>query len=186
MKINMLIVSDANEIAFCFSDGLKAISPSHIPSFHLEQLPMRFASLFLAAAMALAVTPTAFAQSEESVMANIESLHGDFDGFSTLFGTMQDAMMLGDPSSLAASVAYPITIEAGGQSYDIADEAEMTENFDTVFSAKAQEAIRTQDLADLIVTSEGVGFGSGEVWVSNVCRDDACAQTYWAITAINN
>ena len=146
---------------------------------------LRLASLTLALFAVLAVAPAAFAQSEEDVVASIESIHGDSEGFFELLGLLQDAVMFGDPTTIAAHVAYPITIAANGESYDVASEQDMLDNFDTL-TTEAQEAIRTQDVADLIVTSEGVGFGDGKVWVSNICDDDACAQTHWGIIAINN
>ncbi|MET3898378.1 hypothetical protein ABIB57_002327 [Devosia sp. UYZn731] len=147
---------------------------------------LRLASLTLALFAVLAATPAAFAQSEEEVSASIESIQGDSEGFFELFGLMQDAMMFGDPTTIAANVAYPITIKANGEVYDVLAEQDMIDNFDTLVSAEAQEAIRTQDVADLIVTSEGVGFGDGKVWVSNICDDDSCSQTHWGIIAINN
>lgn len=147
---------------------------------------LRLASLTLALVAALTIAPAAFAQSEEDVTASIENIQGDSEGFFELFGLMQDAMMFDNPTSIAASFAYPITIAANGESYEVASEQDMLDNFDTLVSAAAQEAIRTQDVADLIVTSEGVGFGDGKVWVSNICDDDSCAQTHWGITAINN
>jgi hypothetical protein len=147
---------------------------------------LRLASLTLALLAVLAAAPAAFAQSEEDVTASIESIHGDSNGFFELFSLLQDAMMFGDPVTIAANVAYPITINANGETYDVLAEQDMLDNFDTLVSAEAQEAIRTQDVADLIVTSEGVGFGDGKVWVSNICDDDSCAQTHWGIIAINN
>ena len=146
---------------------------------------LRLASLTLALFAVLAVAPAAFALSEEDVVASIESIHGDSEGFFELLSLLQDAVMFGDPTTIAAHVAYPITIAANGESYDVASEQDMLDNFDTL-TTEAQEAIRTQDVADLIVTSEGVGFGDGKVWVSNICDDDACAQTHWGIIAINN
>ena len=146
---------------------------------------LRLASLTLALVAVLAAAPAAFAQSEEDVQASIENIHGDSEGFFGLLSLLQDAVMFGDPTTIAAHVAYPITIAANGESYDVASEQDMLDNFDTL-TTNAQEAIRTQDVADLIVTSEGVGFGDGKVWVSNICDDDACAQTHWGIIAIND
>lgn len=147
---------------------------------------LRLVPATLALLAVLGTMPAAWAQSEEDVAANIEAVQGDSDGFFELFGLLQDAMMFGDPVTIAANVAYPITIDANGETYDVLAEQDLVDNFDTLVSPQAQEAIRTQDVADLIVTSEGVGFGSGEVWVANICDDDACSQTHWGITAINN
>lgn len=146
---------------------------------------MRLATLALATCLSFAIVPLAFAQ-EEEVAANIENVQGNSEAFFELFGKMQDAVMFDKPTDLVADIDYPITIVAKGKTYEVEDEEQMLDNFNVLFSKKALEAIRTQDVGALIVTSEGVGFGDGEVWVANICDDDACANPYWGITAINN
>ena len=146
--------------------------------------------LRLASCLALAVTlvaaPLAYAQSEEDVMANIENIHGDAEGFFEVFGGLQDAMMFDNPDAIADYVLLPITIDANGETYDIDNQQDLVDNLDTLIQDAPREAIRTQDVADLLVTSEGVGFNGGAVWVSNICVDDACNETKWGIIAINN
>ena len=146
---------------------------------------LRLASC-LALAVTLVSTPLALAQSEEDVMANIENIHGDAEGFFEVFGGLQDAMLFDNPAAIADYVLFPITIDANGETYDVLKQQDLVDNLDTLIQDAPREAIRTQDVADLIVTSEGVGFGDGAVWVSNVCLDDACAETQWGIIAINN
>ena len=146
---------------------------------------LRLASC-LALAVTLVSTPLALAQSEEDVMANIENIHGDAEGFFEVFGGLQDAMLFDNPAAIADYVLFPITIDANGETYDVLEQQDLVDNLDTLIQDAPREAIRTQDVADLIVTSEGVGFGDGAVWVSNVCLDDACAETQWGIIAINN
>ena len=146
--------------------------------------------LRLASALALAITlvgtPLAFAQSEEDVMASIENIHGDAEGFFEVFGGLQDAMLFDNPAAIADYVLYPITIDANGETYDVLEQQDLVDNLDTLIQDAPREAIRTQDVADLLVTSEGVGFNGGAVWVSNICLDDACNETKWGIIAINN
>lgn len=148
---------------------------------------LRHATLASLTFALLAFPATAvLAQSEEDILSRIETIHGDADGFFQLYSEMQDAVMLGDPTDLAYAVFYPMTIEVEGETYDVADEADFIDNFDLFVSEVALDTILNQDVSDLIVTSEGVGFGNGAVWVSNVCLDDACAETAWGIIAINN
>ncbi|UJW83931.1 hypothetical protein [Devosia sp. SL43] len=136
-------------------------------------------------AFALLATPS-FAQSEEDVMAQIESIHGDSVGFGEAFGLLQDAFMFGDPVTIADLGFYPMTVNANGEVYDIFEAQDLVDNFDALLTSETQNAIGGQDFADLIVTSEGVGFANGALWMTNVCLDDGCAQTQWGILSINN
>lgn len=135
---------------------------------------------------AFALTAPAFAQSEEDVMSNIESIHGDSEGFGEIFGLIQDAFLFGDPTTIADLGFYPMTINANGEVYDVLEAQDLVDNFDALLTPETQEAVGGQDFADLIVTSEGVGFANGALWVTNVCLDDSCEETQWGILSINN
>lgn len=139
----------------------------------------------LALALTLVAVP-AFAQSEEDVMAQIESIHGDSIGFGEAFGLLQDAFLFGDPTTIADLGAYPLTVNANGEVYDILEPQDLVDNFDSLLTQETKDALGSQDFADLIVTSEGVGFANGALWMSNICYDDSCSQTAWAIISINN
>lgn len=146
---------------------------------------LRLSTLLLLAACTLFAT-LAFAADDAEIQANIESLHGDADGFFEVFGLVQDAINFGDPTTIARHVAYPVTIRANGETYDVLEAKDLLDNFDTLLSPDTQTAISEQDVDDLIVNSDGVGIGNGALWMSNVCLDEACSKTVWKITAINN
>ena len=126
-----------------------------------------------------------YAQSEEDVMAQIEAIHGDSVGFGEAFGLLQDAFLFGDPTTIADLGAYPFEVAANGELYDIFEPQDLIDNFDTLLTQDTIDALSSQDFDDLIVTSEGVGFGNGVLWMSNICTDDSCAETYWGIIRIN-
>lgn len=144
---------------------------------------LRPALAFLAV---LLLAPAAAAQSEEDVYAHIESIHGNADGFFEVFSLLQDAVMFGDPVTWGQYAFFPLVVNANGETYDVLEEQDLADNFDMLVSFDTQQAFLSQDVADLIVTSEGVGVGNGAVWISNVCLDDDCAATQWGIIAINN
>lgn len=146
---------------------------------------MRLTVLAAAFVLTLATVP-AFAQSEEDVMAQIENIHGDSVGFGEAFGRLQDAFLFGDPTTIADLGAYPLTVNANGEVYDILEPQDLVDNFDALLTQETQDALGSQDFADLIVTSEGVGFANGALWMSNICYDDGCNKTAWAIISINN
>ncbi|QQR39958.1 hypothetical protein [Devosia rhizoryzae] len=139
----------------------------------------------LSIAFVLAVAAPALAQ-EEEVYQQIEDIQGDADGFFELFSALQDAAMFGDPTTIAQYANYPLLVNANGESYDVLEEQDLLDNFDTLVSPETLQALLEQDVADLIVTSEGVGIGNGAMWLSNFCVDDACEETYWGIFSINN
>ena len=141
--------------------------------------------LFAAFLTACSLAP-AFAQSEEDVMARIESLHGDSEEFGEIFGQLQDIFLFGDPSDIAELGLYPILVNANGESYDIFEAEDLVDNFDALVRSETVEALASQDFADLIVTSEGVGFANGALWMTLVCQNDDCADTRWGIITINN
>jgi hypothetical protein len=148
---------------------------------------MRFASAFSALALALLLAVPASAQSEEAVFERIETIQGDAEGFGEAFAALQDAFLMGDPAKALADLAnYPLEIAANGELYDIIAPEDLIGNFDTLISEDTRSVLAGQNYADLIVTSEGVGFGDGVLWMANICTDESCDETYWAITRINN
>jgi hypothetical protein len=123
--------------------------------------------------------------SEEEVYANIEAIHGDADGFFEVFAGVQDATMF-NPIDITGYALYPLTINANGEIYDILEEQDFIDNFDSLILPETIEAIGSQDVDDLIVTSEGVGLANGAMWITNICLDDGCSETQWGILSINN
>ena len=147
---------------------------------------MRLPILAAACLAATLLAAPAFAQSEEQVMAQIESIHGDAEGFGEAFGLLQDAFLFGDPTTIADLGLYPMMVNANGETYDILEAQDLIDNFDALLTSETQAALASQDFADLIVTSEGVGFADGALWMTNFCLDDDCAETQWGILSINN
>lgn len=138
----------------------------------------------LASAVLLLASPV-LAQ-EEEVFDRITTIHGDAEGFFEVFALLQDAMMFGDPVTVGQYAIFPLTVNADGETYDVLEEQDLLDNFDTLVSPETQEALLEQDVADLIVTQDGVGIGNGAIWISNICLDDACDETQWGIISINN
>ena len=119
-------------------------------------------------------------------MAQIEELHGLSTEFGEAFAQLQDAFLFGDPSGFASLGEYPLPVQANGEAYDLLEPQDLVDNFDSLLTSETQAALASQDFDDLIVTSDGVGFANGAVWMNLLCTDDSCTEAYWAITAINN
>lgn len=146
---------------------------------------MRLLSVAAAITLTVLALP-AFAQSEEDIMAQIETIHGDSVGFGETFALMQDAFLFGDPTTIADLGEYPLTVSANGEVYDISEPQDLVDNFDSLLTQATIQGLSSQDFDDLIVTSEGVGFANGALWMTNICTDNSCGETYWAIISINN
>jgi hypothetical protein len=143
--------------------------------------------LFSAAVVALTLISTpAFAQGEEDVMARIESLHGQSEDFAEAFGLLQDAFLFGDPTTIADLGFYPLEVAANGEVYELIEAQDLVDNFDTLLTQETIDGLSSQDFDDLIVTSEGVGFADGALWMTLACLDDDCTEAAWGIIRINN
>ncbi|HEV7291489.1 MAG TPA: hypothetical protein VGN79_04135 [Devosia sp.] len=147
---------------------------------------MRVTAFFASLAILPFLATATFAQSEEAVFEQIEELHGMAEEFGEAFGQLQDAFLFEDPESFASLAAYPLEVAANGELYDILEPEDLVENFDYLMTDETQAAIGGQDFADLIVTSEGVGFADGALWMTLICSDDSCEDAEWAIIRITN
>ncbi len=147
----------------------------------MPRIPL-IASAIVVAAM---IQPT-FAQDDQPVWNNIEAIHGDADGLFDLLEELQDAVIAEDAETIAQHALYPLAVNDSDGNYDVADVDEFLDSFDIIFTPETQQALLDQTAGDLIVTSEGIGVGNGAIWLTNVCLDDACAETQWGILSINN
>ncbi len=135
--------------------------------------------------MALAPLP-ALAQSSDEVRSRIEQLHGNADGFDEAFKLVTEAMQYGDPVTIADLGNYPMTVNANGETYDILAAKDLLDNYGSLVMQETQNAVSGQSYGDLIVSSDGVGFANGALWMAGICDTDDCSQSHWAIISINN
>ncbi|HEX2257020.1 MAG TPA: hypothetical protein VHG92_10055 [Afifellaceae bacterium] len=91
------------------------------------------------AIVAVLALPQAAAQSDADVEAQIEALHGDSGGFNEALQLLQEAMRFGDPVTVAQLAAYPLTVEANGEVYDVLEEQDLVDNFDFLVSFENAE-----------------------------------------------
>lgn len=148
-------------------------------------MSMRHAIAFTLVA-ALWSAPSAFAQSTAETRERIESLHGNSQGFDDSFKLLTEAMRFGDPVTVANLGAYPLTINANGETYEIQSDDDMVENYEKLVMQETQNSVAEQAYGDLIVNSDGVGFANGALWMAAICDTDDCGVSHWAITSINN
>ena len=121
-----------------------------------------------------------------AVHDSIEDMHGDADGFDAAFEIVTEAFRFGDPTTIADLGSYPMQAFARNEAYDLLEQANLLDNFDDLLQPETQERIAAQDYSDLLVTADGVMFADGAMWMANVCLDETCSETTWAIITLND
>lgn len=143
--------------------------------------------LFILPVLALLPLATpAMAQTREEVLDRIESIHGDSALFLEAFDALQQAFVDNDVETIASYGLYPLDVRVGDEEYEVETAEDYVAGADASVTPETRDIVGKQDIADLIVSSEGVGFDEGVLWMTNVCLDDACGETEWGILAINN
>lgn len=123
----------------------------------------------------------ALAQSVEAVNDVLDTIFGEHERFETAFETLQSAVADGDAQAVAELAAYPLVVKVG-ERREIADAAAFVAVYATIMTDEIVAAVRDQSYAELFANDQGIMFGNGQVWMSGVCADDACAD--WDVRII--
>jgi hypothetical protein len=91
----------------------------------------------------------------------------------------------GDRYGIAERVKYPLTVNINGPLL-ISSVDEFTANYDQIFNNRVMDMLKNTSEDDLILLPEGVRAGQGELWFNLFCVDEACSDTQFLITQINN
>jgi hypothetical protein len=108
------------------------------------------------------------------------------DTYRQAFDAIQQAVTEGDAVAFADWVSYPIEVSADGQPMVIGDAAEFADHYDAIVTPEIAQAVTDQSFNGLFVNSEGAMFGDGQVWMSEVCLDDACTNSEVKIITIQS
>ena len=108
------------------------------------------------------------------------------DTYRQAFDAIQQAVAQSDAPAFAAWVSYPIEVVAGGEPMVIGDAAEFAAHYDAIVTPEIAEAVTDQSFNDLFVNAEGAMFGNGQVWLSEVCLDNACTNSEVKIITIQS
>lgn len=139
------------------------------------------AALFLFGGFAI----PASAQSPEDMNARIDTLFGEHDSLANAFDALTQAVRDGDAAIVASFVKYPFKISLGGREVVLESEQDFIDNYDDIITPEIADIVGNQDYGALFANSDGVMFGNGEMWLTAICTDDACASSNWTISAIN-
>lgn len=124
---------------------------------------------------ALLLVPTAaLAGTVEDVDKSISDLLGDPAAFHDAVVAIQQAVEDDDPGALAEWVQFPINVRIGDQVETLKDADDFTAAYSDLFTPQIKSAITDQRYEDLHVTYQGAMFGDGQIWISGICKTDAC------------
>ncbi|BCX42244.1 MULTISPECIES: hypothetical protein [Stenotrophomonas] len=126
------------------------------------------------AAAPAALTAPAAEASAEDARARIESLLGDAAQFEKVFNAFKAAVVGGDRAAVVEEVRFPLNISGGKK---ISGPGEFQRNYEKIITPEVVKAVSEQDFGKVFVNQQGVMIGSGQVWLSGQCLDQACTKT---------
>jgi hypothetical protein len=140
-----------------------------------------FAPLVIFAALSL----PASAKSVKDVNAQIDNVLGDHEGFAGAFKVLQ--ANIADGARMAMEYTYPMTVVVDGKDVVFATQDDFVAGYNAIVTPAVVAVVRKQDYKNVTVTSKGIMFGSGQLWVNAYCLDgEACEDVSWDISAINH
>ena len=128
----------------------------------------------LAVVALLLVPNAASAATVEEVDKSISDLLGDPAAFHDAFIAIQQAVENDDPDALAEWVQFPINVRMGDAVQTLKDAEDFDTAYPDLFTPEIKNAITDQRYEDLHVTYQGAMFGDGQIWISGICKTDAC------------
>jgi len=108
------------------------------------------------------------------------------DTYRQAFDAIQQAVAEGDAPAFAEWVSYPIEVTADGEDMVIGDASQFAEHYDGIVTPEIADAVANQNFNELFVNAEGAMFGDGQVWLSEICLDDACSNSEVKIITIQS
>jgi hypothetical protein len=131
--------------------------------------------LLMAATAALLLAGPALAASETEVNARIAQVLGNAPIYETMVKTFQHAVAAGHKEDVAAFVRYPIRVVIDGRKTTIRSARDFVQHYEAIMTPDIVAAVTAQKYGDLLINSQGIMFGNGEVWINGICHDRRCS-----------
>ena len=139
----------------------------------------------LALLLLCALPLPAAAASAADVNAKIDSVLSDHEGFAKAFKILQ--ANIDDGTEMAKEYEYPLTVVVDGKEVAFATQEDFVAGYDAMITPAIVATVKKQKYKDLTVSSQGVMFGSGQLWVNEFCLDgEDCQDSSWDISAVNH
>jgi hypothetical protein len=112
-------------------------------------------------------------------------LPADMPDARAFFLIVKTRLIAGDDQGIAASVKYPFFTMIDGQRIKFNNSSEFLGSYEKIFDERMVTALANIDEESLVLLSNGVRAGTGEIWFNLFCADLACSDTQFLITQIN-
>lgn len=119
-------------------------------------------------------------------MAAPAALAQEADTYRQAFDAIQQAVAASDGVALAEWVSYPIEVKSTAKPLAIADAAEFAAHYSEIVTPEIADAVTNQKFDELFINADGAMFGGGQVWMSEICLDNACGNTEVKIITIQS
>ena len=120
-----------------------------------------------------------------AVDARLDRLFGEHDAYRKFLHDLQAAVVGDLREQLAGMVSYPLSTKLQGRAVRIRTPRQFLSHYETLLPVNTRQLIAQQSYEQLFATSAGVMIGSGELWFSGVCKDEACSSRAIKIIALN-
>ncbi|VVT19046.1 hypothetical protein [Erythrobacter sp. EC-HK427] len=138
---------------------------------------MKAIAPIIAAAAVLLPVPVA-AQKVPPPAYGTPTTNGEYSDF---VRALQSALAAGEQDAVIGMIRLPLrvneTSDGPVQTTYIESREDIAARFDWLFDTPLRAAIMAQDPDDVFAPSEGGMIGSGEMWFTATCLDDACETT---------
>jgi hypothetical protein len=139
--------------------------------------------IFIASTLA---APAQTKTTTDDLNKSLDMLVGDHVKVQRLLADLQQAVAAKDASAVAALVHYPIKVNPGKHPFVVRSEKAFVKDYDQIITPDIAAVIEKQKYEALFVNSQGAMLGSGEVWISSICRDKSCKQSDIKISTIQD
>jgi hypothetical protein len=136
--------------------------------------------------IALVLASPALAQTMEEVDQRLDQVLKNHVPFEAAYVDIRAAVEANDINALSEYVPYGTPFLVNGKAVSLKDAEEFKARVGEFFNDKVKKAVLAQTYETLFVNADGVMFGVGQLWISGICRDEACNEFDVKITAFNN
>lgn len=174
MKTSIFVALLASLLLVACNPSTDKKSPEATPSADIPVAPVEPMTALDAESIAdVASTPPPVASGDAVTNASIDRLLGDHAKYEAMINAYQKAVTDGDKAAVAALVNYPLAVTIDGQQTSISDAVAFVGHYDQIITPAIASVIKRQEYPQLMVNAKGVMFGSGQTWISGICRPDS-------------
>ncbi|MEQ1771593.1 MAG: hypothetical protein ABL879_17335 [Devosia sp.] len=142
--------------------------------------------LLLVLAALILAAPASAQQAAEAVDTRIDTVLGNHVPYEAAYVDLKAALEANDQDALAALFPIGGGFRLNGTEVNFATADEAKAKLGEMLTDKVKEAVLAQAYEALFVNADGVMFGTGQVWLGGICKDEACKDFDVRIIAINN